>query len=114
MEGCNFVSEAKPLPKDFAVNLFPNPFNSSLTISLRGVAAPFGRSGRNAVGILDISGRLIYGVSPGRFCASAQNLATPLSRDIRWTPSPNTPSGIYLVRVRTCDRIIEKPVVYIK
>ncbi|RKZ29002.1 hypothetical protein DRQ36_09570, partial [bacterium] len=92
------------LPEQFAINVFPNPFNSSVAIT-----APAGAE----IEIYDITGSRVWGLgssfSPGQ-TNGADEAGSPYTlnpipcaggggRAFIWTPDDNTPSGVYLVRL---------------
>ena len=86
------VEEDKDLPQCFAINCFPNPFNSSCVIT-----APAGAE----IEIYDLRGTLrLRSVPDAPVIEPAEMTAT---RTFIWTPDETIASGIYLVRVRTED-----------
>ncbi len=86
-----------PTPQSFAISAYPNPFNSSVTISLDfGSESPKPLS---TIEIFDVNGRRI-----GAWRRHAQpGFATvkPLrDGELIWQPAPSLGSGVYLVRAR--------------
>jgi len=79
------------IPKEFALRVYPNPFNSSCRIESPG-----------PVEIYDINGNLI-----SRFDLSYKN-------SINWTPPNDIGSGVFLVKTKTENGFISKRVLLIK
>ena len=75
-------------PEQFDLKVFPNPFNGTINIE-----APE----NSEISIYDIRGRLIE----------------KLSSD-SWSPDITTGSGIYIITVRSKDKLFTKGVVYLK
>jgi len=90
------VRELVELPDNLDINVFPNPFNSAVVISVETLHAT-----SLHIEIFDINGRLIkrLGITNSEFI---------------WRPEENIPSGIYHIRVRADNRELGKKVVYLK
>ncbi|MCD6501925.1 hypothetical protein J7L01_04935 [bacterium] len=103
------ISERK-LPSGIELSVSPNPFNSAVNITIRGVGASDARSGQVGIEIFDISGRLVADL-PVTNCGEPQFVPTPRI----WRPDESISSGIYLVRARTIDgNCVTKRIVYLK
>jgi len=124
----NFVDSAgisektAKLPDEVLVCAYPNPFNSSVTITV-----PAGAR----VEIYDLQGRLVY-ISPHPLTPSLQGEGEPLyplpagegglpkASRVRenkyiWSPNRSVPSGVYLIRAITLDgRVAERKIVLIR
>ncbi len=120
-------------PADFGITVFPNPFNSAVSIS-----APSGAE----IGIFDVNGRLIAQLPAGGsggagFTPARNDGAHDNERDgarqseatnvFIWTPDETIPSGVYLVRASSdgrgglapvgepdSGRFVAKRIVYLK
>ena len=106
-------ADIPPTPEDFRLRAFPNPFNSAVTISIDGVGAYCNTPLQ--VEIYDVAGRRVAclgsarqpdGTVGARHASPASNTTTgdagvaPTTRQFTWQPSPDLPSGVYLVRAR--------------
>jgi hypothetical protein len=108
-------------PEDFEIRAYPNPFNSSVTISILGVCDTPLR-----VEIYDVAGQLIHVITRPKAAAISQNNRSSFSLDTRrdavyinngvfvWTPDESLGSGVYLVRVSMTERSVTKRLVYLK
>jgi hypothetical protein len=103
------------LPNNKQINAFPNPFNSSVRISVGAIhELPV------QIEIYDIAGKLVF--TP---CGADAPLS-PLSRGTDtnakhegqgvfiWRPAPSIPSGVYLVKAKIGNETAIKRVVYLK
>jgi hypothetical protein len=98
------------IPRNFGLDISPNPFNSAVTISFSGgVGATNGRTGQVGIEIFDISGHMVADL-PVTTCGIPQVVPTPVA----WTPEKSLGSGIYLVRARFGGETSTKRVVYLK
>ncbi len=87
------IAEDSTIPEQFAINIFPNPFNSSFEIAVPAWAE---------IEIYDLE------------CNIVHKPATS-GTQIIWTPGKSVPSGVYLVRAVSPDGNSEvKRVVYMK
>jgi len=96
----------RALPGDFEIRAYPNPFNSSVTISISGVCDTPLR-----VEIYDVAGRLIHIIARPNAAAISQNNRSSVSLDTRrddvsinnggfvWTPDESLGSGVYLIKI---------------
>ncbi|MCD6124258.1 T9SS type A sorting domain-containing protein [bacterium] len=99
------VIENMIVPEQFAVSVFPNPFNSSCVI-----AAPSGAK----IEIYDIKGNVVFTSYVHRSISCQKKVEQQRIEQFIWTPNENIPSGIYLVCAKVNDKISEKRVIYIK
>lgn len=84
------------VPEQFEMNAYPNPFNSSVIISVGALPAN--------IEIFDLLGNCIW------------NRTIPRSAPVEmvWTPEKTVPSGIYLVRATVDEKSLSKRIVYLK
>ncbi|GEM_PF-2289227 len=118
----------KRLPGKFSISVYPNPFNSSVRISFgygSESAKPLSASppGACRVEIFDINGRTVYAPSPpvplpkgegGNSFSPWEKVAEGRMRAFVWTPDESTPSGVYLIRVKTDNQTLTRRVVFIR
>ncbi len=108
-----YVSGIGELPAERPTNLslsaYPNPFNSSVRISIdcRGLIDQ-----TPAVEVFDIAGRMVGRIPPaplnkGGVEQSEQGVYI-------WQPASSIGSGVYLVRARFGDNMVAEKIVYIK
>ncbi len=87
------------LPAEIELFAYPNPFNSAVTIRVRGVEDSRGR-----VEIFDINGRRVEPVIELVEMPSGTKLPSTGSGsdfcEFVWTPGESLPSGVYLVRAK--------------
>jgi hypothetical protein len=95
-------------PAEISLWAYPNPFNSSVKISLSGVVGASPGSVQVGVQIFDISGRMVADM-PVTNNAEELFVPTPLI----WTPDKSLGSGTYLVRT-SGEKSIACRVVYLK
>ena len=104
------IAEGRAIPSDFALTAYPNPFNSSVKITIDGVGAG---SKPVPIAIYDLRGNMV-GAMPAS-TDIAVNTETGGAHTFIWTPDKSVPSGVYLIRVKqgnsTC---ITKNIIYIK
>jgi len=90
-------------PAMLSIDVFPNPFNSSVRILLnnyRGVGASKARSGQiGDLKIYDITGNLVAELPVPSTGYDGGGGAVEGSTPLIWTPDENTPSGIYFVKL---------------
>jgi hypothetical protein len=97
------TEEFDRVPQKYTINVYPNPFNSSVRI----VLSCHSRENRairlleNSVEIFDLSGRLV------------ENIQTTAS-SFAWTPEKSVDSGIYFIRAKTNSGEITKTLLYLK
>ena len=77
-------------PETHNLKVFPNPFNSSVTIE---------SAIESAIEIFDVRGRLIDRLSTG---------------ERKWSPSPETPSGVYLIKSSIDCETITRRTLYLR
>ena len=94
-----------PMPDDFDISAYPNPFNSAVTISVGEGLVPF------RIEIFDINGRIVAEL-PVTTCdfENPKVVPTPLI----WQPEEKIGSGVYLVRATISDESVSKRIVYLK
>jgi hypothetical protein len=93
------VGEGRELPKDIEIEVFPNPFNSSVGINVNGVVTKIER-----LEIYDVTGVLLD-------YASAESRKTG---HFRWQPGETLESGVYFVRARIDDYYLSTRIIYLK
>lgn len=123
--GPSLISDNNPtMPDDFALSVFPNPFNSAVRISvcqtemsnLRAVRQT-GMSNERpmpVIEIYDLAGKIIFTVHVGANRRFAQGQPSVDPYETVWQPSPSVPSGVYLIRAKTGNCETMKRVVYLK
>jgi hypothetical protein len=100
------------------VEVYPNPFSTSLNIQVRLEIADF-KLPINKIGIYDITGRLVFTFGRGGVLTKdANNLRTPpLQRQIgnsySWD-AENYPAGIYIVKVKAGSKVLTRRITLIK
>jgi len=118
------IAETPQFPESFEITTYPNPFNSSVTISVSVIP---GLTRNPEIEIFDIAGRMVAQIpaeagsvipDPDRESSNAtKNLDSRFHGNDRvfvWTPSPTLPSGVYLLRARFGDQSLSKKVAYLK
>ena len=104
------ISESR-LPANIELTVFPNPFNSAVSISAPDNAI---------VEIFDLNGRIIADLSANnpvgsRQASTAGDAGVALTNsEYIWTPDKSVGSGVYLVRAKIGDKNIAKRIVYLK
>jgi hypothetical protein len=113
-------------PKELSLEVYPNPFNSSITISL-----DFGSESRSVeqigsgtaaalmgaeIEIFDVTGRIVavIPVGDGSPVPSASGRGDLAPTKTIWQPDENIGSGVYLIRVKLASQTLSKRVVYLK
>jgi hypothetical protein len=93
-------------PQNMALDVYPNPFNSAVTISISGDVT-------SSLQIFDIAGRMVseIAVRAGLKPARAGGSET-LPYKITWQPDESIGSGVYLVRVKGTDAAMKA--IYLK
>ncbi len=107
-------------PLNFNLFVYPNPFNSAVTISFDYGSESAKRL--STIEIFDVSGRIVDGMTVGEgprafmLDGIAQNGSAQgrSPTQVVWTPSENIGSGVYLVRARFGGESAAKRVVYLK
>ena len=113
------ITETITKPQVFAIDAFPNPFNSSVRISLgygSESAKPLSASppGAYRVEIFDINGRMVYAPSPSVTLPPGEGGSKSRMRAFIWTPDESLNSGIYLVRATAGENSVIKRIVYLR
>jgi len=105
------IADMEKLPVSLDINVYPNPFNSAVTISLdfqsesRSVEqVESGTSVESAkplsiIEIFDVMGRRIYSKNSTK-------------SSIVWIPGEDVASGIYLARIRMGEAVVTQKIVY--
>jgi alpha-tubulin suppressor-like RCC1 family protein len=94
------LQESIQLPAEIRLWVYPNPFNSAVTIAIDGVGGgsrvPFD------VEIFDVNGRMVDEMTVGATRRVARSTGQPPvdPYEYVWQPDESLPSGVYLVRAR--------------
>ena len=89
LDSADGISEVNR-PQTHSLRVFPNPFNSSVTIET---------TPESAIEIYNVRGRLIDRLSAG---------------EMKWSPSPETPTGVYLIKSSFGGITITRRAVYMR
>ena len=116
------IADFSRKPQDIALNVFPNPFNSSCAISVLGSGFSVLGTGEhrtpsteNRIEIFDLSGKCVWANNVGATRRVAQQKGDAAHRLYTWTPDKSIPSGVYLIKACTANGMeITKRVVYIR
>ncbi len=117
LEKPSHIHESSPRPKNIEIITYPNPFNSTVTISLVCHSCESGNPGDMvAVEIFDINGRNIANLPVGANLVFAQPQGDHKDRPYEtvWTPDESISSGVYLIRVGFGSKSVTKKVMYLK
>jgi len=118
--------KTEKVPVTIDLNVYPNPFNSSCVISVSGEWSAVGDDNRqpptaNRIEIYDLRGTLQLRSVPsdnrslsGGCRAESRQVETNNNHTFIWRPDESISSGIYLIRVKKDEQIIQKRVVYLK
>ncbi len=102
-DSCEYLSVDKDrsdIPNAFTIqSVFPNPFNSSISIQFSIVDDPI------QLEIMDLTGRSVETLVDG-------NLGSGF-HEVKWNVG-NQPSGLYFVKLTVDDRIETKKIIYLK
>jgi len=105
------IAERKNLPEDIAIEVFPNPFNSSCRIT-----APIG----SKIEIYNLQGKLVW-ESQSKMDRLENDEDTFSSRgdgftirNFVWQPDESIGSGVYLVSANYKNIKVVKKIVYLK
>ncbi|RKZ24702.1 hypothetical protein DRQ29_07520, partial [bacterium] len=114
----NRVDKNKSTPEKLSISAYPNPFNSSVEITIfdgRGLV----RQIPTNIAIYDVNGNVVGSrhaltdISADVKTGDAR--VAPTNRKFIWTPDKSIPSGIYFVRATMNDgQMITKRIVYLK
>ncbi|MCK5833566.1 T9SS type A sorting domain-containing protein [bacterium] len=94
-------------PEDFDVRVYPNPFNSSLSIEIRSE-----KYRAENIEIFDITGQLIDVIQIGEI--DPKRIDSPNGCSVIWEPSEGTGTGIYFIKVSSDGRSATLKGLYIK
>lgn len=94
-------SEPELLPEKYTLTAYPNPFNPSVTLTL-----PKIQSADKWISLYNLRGEQLIKIP----IASAENLIRLNLHNLL----PNTPSGVYLVRLRAGSQIYTTKILYLK
>ena len=100
-------------PQNMALDVYPNPFNSAVTIS---ISCHSRENGNPEIEIFDLNGRMVYenSVGDGSPVPSANVRGDLAPTEIIWQPDATIGSGVYLVRSRIGDCETTKRIIYLK
>jgi len=111
----------REMPSRITLNAYPNPFNSTVTISLSVIP---GLVRNPEIEIFDINGRRVSVISSEGFQPDEKSPTYPQEispfgrndggREFIWQPDETIGSGVYLVRAKIGDKDNTKRVVYLK
>lgn len=102
--------EETRIPDAFSLSIFPNPFNSSVRIEIRGLEAT--PSSPAEIEVFNLSGRKVLSVSTSEVVVRSPN---DRSYEFIWSPDRNITSGIHFIRVKTASgQIVQKRLIYLK
>lgn len=116
---CNFnitvystsIEETQSQTEAFAMGAYPNPFNSSVRITVEG-----GETAK--IEIYDMNGRRVEPVTELVEMPGGSELPSTSSGSgsctYIWKPDPSLPSGMYFVKVSFANELVKKPIVYLK
>lgn len=93
-------AEEVPKPEEFDLRVWPNPFNSTVRISLGAPVAV-------RIEIYDVMGRKIEQ-------SNHREGPVPSHKHIAWAPAPSLGSGVYIVRATVGGNSVSKKIVYLK
>jgi len=106
------VAERAPaIPNAFDIQIYPNPFNSSVTLIVDSQSES--PEALSTLEIFDINGRIVAEI-PANGSESAKPLSTNASGACRWQPDESLSSGVYLVRAKIGDKSVSKRIVFLK
>ena len=111
------ISERGEIPESISLLPHPNPFNSSVTLTLRGVGAGEARLGQVGIKIYDLSGRCVADLpapSAGGYYKGAGGNSAEGPTPPVWNPSGDLPAGVYLAKVESAADFCVAKLIYIK
>jgi hypothetical protein len=100
IEGPLPVGRIREIPKEYALSIYPNPFNPATTLEF---ALP--KAGLVQVNVYDIIGRLVNEVVSGEFEAGFHKVNFDAS---------SLPSGLYFARINSRDFVMTKKLMLVK
>ncbi|MBN2541715.1 T9SS type A sorting domain-containing protein [bacterium] len=102
------------LPAKFSLNVYPNPFNSAISIELSGIKKLHAEYPQ--IEIYDIKGRLVSGDRQG--CTNDRQGGLSIhdreTSIYMWRPGEEIGSGIYLIKANIGKETLCKKVIYLK
>ena len=100
------------MPSVFQLSAFPNPFNSSISISL---TCHSRENGNPEIEIFDIAGRCVARIPPAPLIKGGVERSETGGLYV-WQPDESLASGVYLVRARFDwgDESVTKRIVYLR
>jgi len=102
IETMDIVGNGTPIA-DFAIDVFPNPFNSSCEIRVSGIGQQ-----ESGIEIYDLRGNRV-----AEFALAAR-YPLPATPSFIWCPDESITSGVYVVRAKIGEQTITKHIAYIK
>ncbi len=107
------VEDCQTPPEFFSIHTYPNPFNSSIRITIKGKFKSPPR-----IEIYDIAGRQLSEFAEtikARSATPERGIdASSTEQEYVWHPNETLPSGIYLIRILMTDRSVTKRLVYLR
>ena len=127
--GLNEDSPSRPMRT--GIRAWPNPFNSSVTISVEQTflsvhdnASHTGMFGLHIeIGIFDVNGRIVDNITvgetprvPSALTTEKEGIhgSTPTRREYLWQPPAYLPSGVYLIRARFGESKLSERILFLK
>ena len=99
-------------PVALSINAYPNPFNSSVAITVSD-GRDLARQTPTNIAIYDIRGNVVWERSPDR--DNRHREMSPTSRTLIYTPAQTNASGLYLVRATMSNgQIATRKILYMK
>ncbi len=110
------IDEESIFPNSFDIDVYPNPFNSAVTISVGAIhELPL------QIEIFDVNGRMVEtipvnnSVGDGSPVPSSNERGDRAPTEIVWQPDESIGSGVYLIRAKMEDgQMASKRIVYLK
>ncbi|MBK6911722.1 MAG: T9SS type A sorting domain-containing protein [bacterium] len=92
--------QSAPAPQEFTLSAYPNPFNSSVTISFE-----LPRSGGAELNIFDLNGRLVETLR--------DDFSTAGTHTLNWSPK-SAASGVYFATLEASFAHTTQKILYLK
>ncbi len=96
------IGETRNLPDNSSLDIYPNPFNSTVTIAVGAGFTPA------SFEVFDINGKIIEEIPHVHLNKGSSG------GSFTWTPDESVGSGVYFVRASVGDENITKQVIYLK
>ncbi|MCD6501828.1 T9SS type A sorting domain-containing protein, partial [bacterium] len=93
-------------PEDIAISAYPNPFNSSVVITIADVGAGLAPA---KIEIYDLKGNIV-----GSRPASTAGDVGVAPTSVIWTPNESVGSGVYFIVAKIGSESVKKRIVYLK